>query len=196
MRHALLAAATLLALLLQPAWAEPGAEDTLETSPGAGAAVEVVEISGVIIAIDAATREVTLDLGDGQTMAFVAGPEVQNFAQLAVGDLVEMEHVRALALELHKGSTETPWRIDDDRTVRAAPGEKPRGSIGHVVRAMVEVVAVNPERGSVTVQGPNRTVELRIPDPEQLAKIALGDRIEVTYIEAGALAVRYPAQPQ
>jgi hypothetical protein len=196
MRRALLAAPAVLAFLLQSAWAEPGTDGTLETSPGAEPAVELVEISGVIVAIDTATREVTLDLGDGKTMAFVAGPEVQNFLQLAVGDQVEMEHVRALALELRKGSTEDPWRIDDDRTIRAAPGEKPGGSVGHVVRALVEVVAVNPERGSVTVQGPTRTVELRIPDPEQLARIGIGDRIEVTYIEAGALSVRHSAKPQ
>jgi hypothetical protein len=138
---------------------------------------------------------VTLDLGEGKTMSFVAGPEVRNFAQLEVGDRVEIEHGRALVLELRKGSTETPWRIDDDRTVGAAPGEKPAGSTGKVIRALVEVVAVHPERGSVTVQGPRNIVELRIPDSEKLAEIAVGDRIEVTYAEAGAISVTAPEKP-
>jgi hypothetical protein len=194
LRHALAAAALALALAAQPARAEEPVAP-LEASPGSPA-VEVVEISGTLAAIDAGTRQVTLDLGAGETMSFVAGPEVQNFAQLEVGDRVEIEHVRALVLELRKGSTAEPWRIDDDRTIRAVPGEKPAGAIGKVVRALVEVVGVHPERGTITVRGPKNVVELKIPDAERLAEIVVGDRIEATYVEAGAISVTTPAQPE
>mgnify|MGYP001164389526 CR=1 FL=1 len=195
-RHVLLAAGVLLGVLLMPARAEVPPVDTLGASPGGGPVVESVEISGTLAALDTETRRVTLDVGDGETMSFVAGPEVRNFAQLEVGDLVKIEYARALLLELRKGSTEQPWRIDDDRTRRAMPGEKPAGTIGQGVRALVEVVAVHAERGTITVRGPRKTVELRIPDPEQLDKIAVGDRIEVTYIEAGAISVSSPAPAQ
>jgi hypothetical protein len=196
MRHALLAVAAALCIMLQPVRAETLSPGVLEASPGSGLALEVIEISGTLVGINAETREVILGLGDGQTMSFVAGPEVQNFAQLELGDLVEIEHVRALLLELRQGNTEEPWRIDDDRTIRAAPGEKPAGATGHVVRALVEVIAVQPERSMVTVRGPRNTVELRIPDSERLAGIAVGDRIEATYIEAGAISVRSPDKAQ
>jgi hypothetical protein len=196
MRHALLAAGFMLGIVLLHARAEEPPARTLEASPGSGPAVEIVRISGTLAAMDTETREVTLDLGEGKTMSFVAGPEVRNFAQLEVGDRVEIEHSRALVLELRKGSTETPWRIDDDRTVGAAPGEKPAGVIGKVVRALVEVVAVHPERGSITVQGPRNIVELRIPDPAKLAEITVGDRIEVTYAEADAISVTAPEIPE
>jgi hypothetical protein len=46
------------------------------------------------------------------------------------------------------------------------------------------------------VQGPRNTAELKVPDPVQLEKIAVGDRIEVTYIEAGAISVSAPPQAQ
>ena len=196
MRHALLAAGLVLGIVLMPARADEPPVATLEASPGSGAAVEITRISGTLAALDTETREVTLDLGEGKTMSFVAGPEVRNFAQLEVGDLVEIEHGRALLLELRKGSTERPWRIDDDRTVGAAPGEKPAGAIGKVVRALVEVTGVHPERGTITVQGPRNTVELRIPDAAQLAEIDVGDRIEVTYAEAGAISVTAPGKPE
>lgn len=196
MRHALLVAGLAAGILLQPVRAELAPREALEASPGSGATVERVEISGTLAAIDAATREVTLDLSDGNTMSFVAGPEVQNFAQLAIGDLVEIEYVRALALELRKGSTEAPWRIDDDHTIRAVPGEKPAGATRKVVRAVAEVVAVDSERGTITVQGPRNIVELRIPDAERLAEIAVGDRIEAAYVEAAALSVTAPANAQ
>jgi len=192
----LLAVVISLGVALLPARAEVPPVDTLGASPGGGPVVETIEISGTLAALDTETRRVTIDVGEGATMSFVAGPEVQNFAQLEVGDLVKIEYARALLLELRKGSTEQPWRIDDDRTRRAEPGEKPAGAIGQVVRALVEVVAVHAERGTVTVQGPRHSVELKIPDPEQLDKIAVGDRIEVTYIEAGAIAVSAPAQAE
>jgi hypothetical protein len=194
LRHALLAAGVLLGMLLVPARAEVPPVDTLGASPGGGPVVETLEISGTLAALDAETRQVTLDVGNGATMSFVAGPEVRNFAQLEVGDLVKIEYARGLLLELRKGSTEQPWRIDDDRTRRAMPGEKPAGTIGQGVRALVEVVAVDTERGTITVRGPRKTVELGVPDPVQLEKIAVGDRIEVTYIEAGAISVSAPAQ--
>jgi len=196
LRHALLAAGLLLGMLLVPARAEVPPVDTLGASPGGGPVVETLEISGTLTALDTETRQVTLDVGDGAMMSFVAGPEVRNFAQLEVGDLVKIEYARGLLLELRKGSTEQPWRIDDDQTRRAMPGEKPAGIIGQGVRALVEVVAVDAERGTITVQGPRNTAELKVPDPVQLEKIAVGDRIEVTYIEAGAISVSAPPQAQ
>ena len=196
MRHALLAAGLVLGIVLLPVRADEPPAATLEASPGSGAAVEITRISGTLAALDTETREVTLDLGEGKTMSFIAGPEVRNFPQLEVGDLVEIEHGRALVLELRKGSTEAPWRVDDDRTVGAAPGEKPAGAVGKVVRALVKVVALHPERGSITVQGPRNIVELRIPDPAALAGIAVGDRIEATYVETGAISVTAPAKPE
>lgn len=196
MRHALLAAGLVLGMILLPARADEPPVTTLEASPGSGPAVEITRVSGTLAALDTDTREVTLDLGEGKTMSFVAGPEVRNFAQLEVGDRVEIEHGRALVLELRKGSTETPWRIDDDRTVGAAPGEKPAGTTGKVIRALVEVVGVHPERGTITVQGPRNIVELRIPDAARLAEIDVGDRIEVTYAEAGAISVTAPETPE
>ena len=194
MRHTLLAAALLAGFLLQTARAEVPPAEALEASPGSGPVVERVEISGTLAAIDAATRRVTLDLDDGGPMSFVAGPEVQNFAQLAIGDRVEIEYLRALVLELRKGSTEEPWRIDDDQAIRAIPGEKPAGATRKVVRAVAEVIAVSPEHGTITVQGPRHVVELRIPDPERLAEIAVGDRIEAAYVEAAALSVTSPEE--
>ena len=44
--------------------------------------------TAVIIAIDAHTRDVTLKRSDGSIFNITCGPEVRNFAQLALGDTV------------------------------------------------------------------------------------------------------------
>ena len=51
------------------------------------------------------------------------------------------------------------------------------------------MVGVNPEAKTVTLKGPERTVDLTINDPDQLARVKVGDRIEAVYIEATAVAV-------
>src|SRR5262245_21945965 len=87
-----------------PAVAATGSVE-VETAPGAGIMTSTVKASGTIKAIDAETRTITI-LGDGGTeMSVVAGPDVKNFAKLAVGQRVNAEYVQALALELKPGST-------------------------------------------------------------------------------------------
>jgi hypothetical protein len=41
----------------------------------------------------------------------------------------------------------------------------------------------------ITLKGPQRTVDLRIPDPEQFKRIAKGDQVEAKYTQAVALTV-------
>jgi hypothetical protein len=43
---------------------------------------------------------------------------------------------------------------------------------------------------SITLRGPQRTVELKVGHPEQFKLIAKGDQVQATYTEALALAVR------
>jgi ASC-1-like (ASCH) protein len=47
----------------------------------------------------------------------------------------------------------------------------------------------------VTVKGPQRTVELKVRDPEQLKLVAVGDQIQATFTEALAVAVTPASKP-
>jgi ASC-1-like (ASCH) protein len=42
---------------------------------------------------------------------------------------------------------------------------------------------------TVTLKGPERTVEIRMVDPEQLKRIKKGDQVMATYTQAMAVAV-------
>ena len=159
------------------------------SAPGVAAAVETESYSGTISAIDAETRMVTVK-GDGGGEAQInVGPEAKNFGQLKVGDRVTMELTRALALELRKQSTAEVSRRDQADKVGAGPGEAPGGAIGTRTKIMAEVTAVDAANKSVTLKGPNRSIDLKVEDPAQLANIAVGDRVEATYIEAVAFQV-------
>jgi Cu/Ag efflux protein CusF len=179
------------AFTLALAWPALGATGAveIETAPGAAAAMATTKGSGTIKAIDANTRTVTI-LGDGGTeLSFVAGPDVKNFAQLAVGQRVNAEYVQALTLELKPGSTEPVSRTIEGDTGAAAEGKLPAGMIRQRIRIVAEVTAVNQETKTVTLKGPERTVDLKLDDPEQVARVKVGDRVEAVYVEATAIAV-------
>jgi len=49
------------------------------------------------VAVDQATRKVTLKAADGTTTSIVAGPAVRNFSQIKAGDQVEGKFLQVLA---------------------------------------------------------------------------------------------------
>jgi len=163
----------------------------VESKPGSVAVGQSTAVTGTISAINAATREVTLTLPDASETVIACGPEVKNFAELRVGDAVEMEFSQALALELKKDSTAEVSGTIEGAVASAQPGSTP-GAVGGIrARIVAEVMAVDPTTQTVTLRGPERTVDLKVNDPKQFENIAVGDRIEATYVEAMAVLVTH-----
>ena len=171
-----------------PAFAQTGSA-MVGTAPGKAAAMETVKITATITAIDKATRDVTLKGPQGNEMVVTAGPEVKNFDQLKVGDQVNLNYMEALTLELKKGGGLVVARTEKAGAAGAKPGEKPAGAVGRQVTVVADVVALDPAKQVVTLKGPQRTVDLKIPDPEQFKRIAKGDQVEATYTLAVAINV-------
>ncbi len=159
------------------------------TAPGKGGVAEVVKMTATITAIDKATRDVTLKGPQGNEVVLTAGPDVKNFDQMKVGDQVAVEYVQALTLELKKGGGLVVARTEQKGAAAAKPGEKPAGAVGRQVTVVADVIAVDAAKQSITLKGPQRTVEMRIADPEQFKRVAKGDQVEATYTQALAMAV-------
>ena len=177
-----------LATLAVPAAAQTGTAVAAK-GPGVAGAAQTVKLTATITALDAATRAVTLKGPQGKEVTLTAGEQVKNFAQLKVGDQVNVEFVEALTLELKKGSTEPVARTEQAGGAAAKPGERPAGMGGRQVTIVAEVVDLNAQTQVVTLRGPQRTVELKVKDPAQFKLIAKGDRVEATYTEAMAIVV-------
>jgi Cu/Ag efflux protein CusF len=188
--RALLASVTLVVAALMP-WpiAAQTSEAVIGKGPGVAGAAQTTKIAATITAIDAATRAVTLKGPQGNQLTIAVGPDVKNFAQMKVGDQVNVEYIEALTLELKKGSTAPVARSDQAAAGSAKPGERPAGAAGRQVTVTAEVVGLDPAAQTVTLRGPQRTVELKVRDPEQFKRVAKGDRVEATYTEALVVAV-------
>jgi hypothetical protein len=160
------------------------------TAPGKAAVAETIKLTGTITAIDKATRDVTLKGAQGNEITVTAGPDVKNFDNMRVGDQVTAQYVEALTLELKKGGGMTVARSDQGGVKEAKPGQKPGGVAGRQITIVADVVDVNPSKQTITLRGPKRTVEMRIPDPEQFKLVAKGDQVEATYTQAVAIDVQ------
>lgn len=174
------------ALAQQPA---AGVAAVEATAPGKGAAATVVTVSAAVEAIDKETRVVTLKGPLGNRFRVVAGPQVKNFDQIKVGDEVVVRHLEAISLELKKGGAGIRERVESESTARAAPGQRPGAADVRRVTVVADVVAVNTRAQTVTLRGPEHTVDLRVRDPNQLKLVKVGDQVQATFTDAVAISV-------
>jgi Cu/Ag efflux protein CusF len=184
---------TVAAAVAAPLSAQTGAV-MAGSAPGKAGVAQTVKFSATITAIDAATRDVTLKGPQGNEIVVTAGPEVKNFANMKVGDQVDVQYVEALTLELKKGGGMVVARTEKADAMGAKPGAQPAGAVGRQVTIVADVIGVDAAKQTVTLKGPQRTVDLRIADPEQFKRIAKGDQVEATFTQALAIAVEPAAK--
>lgn len=182
-----------VALAAAPALAQqkPSADEAaaVVTAPGKGAAVHVVTVSAAVEAIDREKRLVTLKGPQGNLFRVVAGPEVRNFDQIKVGDQVVVRHAEALVIELKKGGSGIRERVESESAARTPAGARPGAAAVQRVTIVADVVAVNTRAQTVTLRGPQHTVDLRLRDPNQIKLVKVGDQVQATFTDAVAISV-------
>ena len=176
----------------QPA---PSASTVVTSTPGKAAAVSTVDLAATVVAIDKATRTVTLKGAQGRTLEVVCGEEVRNFDQIRVGDQVNARYQESLTLELKK--TQAPTGTTGATvTARAAPGARPGGVVGREVQVLADVVAVDAAKSIISLKGPQgNIVDLKVQNPDHFKVVKIGDQVEATYTQALAIAVTPAAKP-
>jgi outer membrane protein len=180
-----------------PALAQTTGGASVATGAGTATASRVLSATATVTAIDMTTRHVTLRRADGSTFLVVADDQMRNLPQLRVGDMVVVDYYDRLTLELKKGGTgEAAVRTDSVSGSRAELGQRPGGSATRETVIVADVIAVNPAGQTISLRGPGgRVVDLPVKDPEQFKRIAVGDQVQATYVEAAALSITPGATP-
>lgn len=178
-----------------PLWAQTQPAATVKagaaSAPGAAMAARTVKTTATIVGIDAATRKVTLKRQDGKVFDMTAGEQVKRFDELKVGDQITVEYVQALTLELKKGGAGATGMGQKEAASRAPASQSPGGAVARQVTILADVVAIDTQKKTVTLRGPQgNTVDLDVPDPGQLKNIKKGDQVEAVYSEALAISVQ------
>ena len=197
--HSQLRCFVFLAAVLSPAALfaqapQPIGAVLIATAPGKAAAERVARVTASVEAIDAANRVVTLKGPAGDLISLPVGPEVANFEQLRVGDVVAVRYFQALTLELKKHGTAARERSERVLTEAGPSGERPAARSAREVHIIADVIAVDAGTQTVTVRGPTLVVNLVVHDPAQFALVEVGDQVEAVYVEAAAISVEPAAQ--
>jgi len=145
-----------------------------------------------IVAIDPATRSITLRSEKGDEDTFTVGPEVTRFNELKVGDTIKATYYEALVFQLRKPGTPVPTAGSVVAGGRLS--DVPGAALGAQQTTTVTVKAVDMNTPSITVTtSDGRTLTRKIEDKKNLEGVNPGDQIDVTYTQA-LLVKAEPAQ--
>ena len=169
----------------------PQATMLAASAPGKAAMAGTVKVSALVVAIDSATRIVTLKGANGKIVDVTVPPEAKKFDDIRVGDTVTVEYARALTLEL-KPAGGVRSSSSQSASAPAPAGAVAGGAVAKQVVIMANVTAVNTKEGYVTLRGPKgNSMDLAVPDPKQLKMVKVGDQVEAVYTEAMAITVEH-----
>jgi len=150
-------------------------------------------VTATIDAIDAATRKVTLKYPDGKMQTITCGPEVRNFDQMKVGDLVKTTYAQSVAIWVRKAN-EKPAAAEV-QTVKVAPkGDMPHATLTKTTEITATVEGIDYKKRTVTLKGPEGKVDTYPVDKrvKRLKEVKVGDEVVLRVTEAFAVKVERP----
>ncbi|WP_431284445.1 hypothetical protein ACQW02_06440 [Humitalea sp. 24SJ18S-53] len=158
---------------------------------------ETVTMVAIVETVDRTAREVLLRGQAGaQTGALVtvrAGAGVRNFDQIRSGDRVTVQYFQAVAAQIVRAGSPGGAPSAEIAAMRAAPGERPAGAVGDLVRVRVTITSVDTTTNTVGFVGPNGQPRLvyvrRAPMQELLRSLRVGDQVDIAFEEALAVSV-------
>ncbi|HKA61151.1 MAG TPA: hypothetical protein VKH83_01940 [Methylomirabilota bacterium] len=187
-----LLSAHVTATLAQTSTAPAPAPAKPEGKPAVGEARQV-KMRGTISAIDKEKSTVTLKGQKGRTITL----DVQDPSKLdvlKVGDPVVGTYIEAIAVEVKKAGSAVPGAAVEERRAGSKPGENPAGVMARQITVTATVTGVNKQAPSVTIKGPGGKVEtVKVQDAKNIANVKAGDLVEITYVQALAVALDKPA---
>jgi hypothetical protein len=192
MRTALVALTVLLSTALPAAAQKPDVKGGTVTAsePGKAAVVRAAEVSAQVVAIDKATRTLSLKGPKGKVVEMVAGEEVKNFNQIKVGDMLFVRFMQSLALELQKTKSADGGITGGETVMTAKPGERPAVAAAREVSAIAKVTAVDPKAKTMDLKGPRgNTVTIDVQNQDHFKVVKVGDEVMINYTEAVAVSI-------
>jgi len=171
---------------------DQAAETQSQDRPG-GLEGELVVITATVKAIDKKSRVVTLQSTDGKVAKIKCGPEVRNFDQIRVGDVVKTSLLETVELFVTGNDDPAAERVTE--VGRAPLGSKPGFAAVDAVEVKASVVAIDYQTRKVTLKGPEGKIVKVTAGPEvnRLNEVKVGDSVVARLTRAVSIEVRKPA---
>jgi len=181
-----LAGILILALALPFSGAVNGAERAGRTAGIPDS--QLIRAAAEVLAIDPATRTLTLRREDGNTLTVVADKRIGNLSLVRVGDIVIARYGHARALSLRKarpGESEAATE-----SASRPPARPPVGGLGR--RTLIgDIIAIDDRTRQATLKGlSGEVVDVVFARRHSLASVRIGDRVRLEYTNAVAVSIK------
>ncbi len=148
---------------------------------------ETQTVTASVEAIEKASREVTVKKADGKYEVFYVPVGVKRFDTLKIGDKVTAKYYENTVI-----SVKAPGAKDVDKASAAVTAAKdaPAGTAAHQQTITATITAIDMKAPSVTFSGPRGwSYSTRVKDKDLLAKVKVGDKVDITWTEALVLSL-------
>ena len=144
--------------------------------------------TATVEAIEASTRTLTLKKADGSYLTTVAGPDVTRFAEVKLGDTVNVRYYENVIVRVKR-----PGEPDVVSSAKGTTGSEqtlPGGTRAKQVTITATITAIDPAVPSITFTGPHGwKYPSKVQDTEALAKVKVGDKVDIVWTEAMLVSV-------
>ena len=150
-------------------------------------------VTATIEAIDSTTRMLSLRKSDGQHVDVRVPDDVKRFSTLKVGETISATYYENIVLILKPStSTEPPAdKLSAARTPATSGARAGTVATQQTITATVDAIDMNVP--SISFKGPRGWVySSKVQDKAALAKVKVGDRVDITWTEALLLSVDTP----
>ena len=144
---------------------------------------EKKHVKATVEAIESSTRSVTLKKPDGTYVTVSVPGSVKRFDNIKIGDTVTATYYENIVLRLK----EQGEKDVDSASLASTPaaGAKPTRTTATQRTITATITAIDPKVPSITFTGPNNwTYSSRVEDTKALAKVKVGDKVDITWTEA------------
>jgi Cu/Ag efflux protein CusF len=150
---------------------------------------EAVTITATVEAIDAVNRTLTVKGSKGNIFPITVPKSVQRFSEIKVGDTISARYYDNVIIRL-KPAGEAPVDKMSEAATKGT-GATPAATAAVQRTITATIVAIDNSVPSVTFKGEKVDWQYssRVSDKAALAKVKVGDRVDITWTEALTVAV-------
>ncbi len=154
------------------------------------AVARVVTVAAVVESKDDATRTLVLRGPRGRTLTVIAKDSVSNLDAIQVGDKVSAKVSEAATVSLRKGGDGIRESAVREGVASTGGEAGASAAAARMTTVVANVWAIDRKKQVLSLRGPKGNVtDIQVHDPASLKGVAIGDQLEVKYVEAVALGL-------
>jgi len=159
--------------------------------PG-GEFVETTRLDATVTTIDTAKRKVSLVTRKGEKFTITAGPEVENFDQIRIGDQLKVAYTEEITVRMAKPGEKAEDRGEAEFDI-SPRGSKPGVMTSETYQAVATVSAIDLKKRKATLQFQDGTTKkFDVRKDVDLTRRKVGEKVVIRGKETFSIKVEKP----